>query len=242
VTGRIQSLATLGLMSVLAAGFGLWSAFSGPNNADIELHDAAANTLAASGFVETIQLSSSQLTPGATTSIDYQAPDRFRIVESAREDGGRVVTTPLVTQIGSECWVASTSPGGPSGQGECAQTSGSDPLDVLTDLEHTSDVAIQAGDYTIGQKDLFPFVRAILGPLAAVFKSGTVDVKIDGSYVSLVHLHLAEGPNPAQSGPAVDYFIRFTDVGSAPPVVRPASGPATTPTTALAPTPTTLAG
>jgi hypothetical protein len=257
-TGRVQSLATIGLVSVLAGGFGLWSAFSGPNVFEVQLHDAAANTLAASGFVETLQLtytgsnqessSISHHTPVLTESIDYQAPDRFRVVESERDNRGKAKAELQVTQIGSECWFEL---GGQSGDEGC-QTSGSDVLDVLQDLEHTSKATLSGGVYTLDLKDSPQFLSGVFGPVATIFKGLSVEVRLDGSYVSSVHIGIDAGPAPSEAGLGIGVVIRFTQVGSESPVVRPAGAPSPTATTFPAPvapittpttsTPSTLAG
>src|ERR1700722_17213734 len=252
MTSRIQSFATLGLMSLLAAGFGLWSAFTGPKIADVQLHDAAANTLAASGFVETFQFTAtvassasaaggsvspggavSHQTSGSTTTIDYQAPNRFRVVEVERDNDGKTQTDVRLTQIGSACWVArAPNRRGPAvGQSECAPTSGPDLLNILRDLEHASNVTLRGGVYTLDPKNTSQFLSAMFAPFGALFKSHSVEVRTDGSYLSWMHFQLGEGPGTAPSGLGIDVVLRFTDVGSAPPVIRPAGAPGPTATT-----------
>ncbi len=251
MTGRLQSFATLGLLSVLAAGFGLWSAFSGPQVADVQLHDAAANTLAASGFVETLQSTAGATTTTSsspTTTIDYQAPDRFAVVGSYQENGGKGRTELRFTQIGSACWEgpAAENPGAPSVQSVCAPTSGSDLLNVLRDLEHASTDTLRGGVYTLDQKDSPQFVSDFLGPFATIVNGLPVEVRIDGSYVSWVHFVLTVRSGPSEGDHYASVTIRFTNVGTALPVIRPAAEPPPTATTARAtpttPTPTTLGG
>jgi hypothetical protein len=249
VTGRIQSFATLGLMSVLAAGFGLWSAFSGPKIADVQLHDAAANTLAASGFIETFQSSATATISSSapTTTIDYQAPDRFVVVESYEVNGSKARTELRITQIGSACWEepAAENPGSPSVQVVCAPTGGSEFLSVLRDLERTSNVTLRGGVYTLDQKDSPRFVNDILGPFGTILKGQAIEVRTDGSYVSWLYFAFTEASDPSNGSPGLYVVIRFADVGSAPNVVRPAGEPTPTATTAAAlptSTSTTLAG
>jgi hypothetical protein len=266
MTGRFQSYASLGLLSVLAAGFGLWSAFSGPQNAAVQLHAAAANTLAASGFVETFQ-SIPTATPAKssepTTTIFYQAPDRFATVGSYEVNGSKVPTELRMTQIGSVCWEepAADNPGAPSAENICTPSGSSQFLGVLQDLEDASGVTLRGGVYSVDQQDTEPFVRGVFGPFAKLFKGQSVEVRTDGSYVSWLHIVLDIRSGRLAGHPFERVVIGFRDVGTAPAVVRPAPepSPATTvapttastnagpptlapPTTLTASTPTTLAG
>jgi hypothetical protein len=89
-------------------------------------------------------------------------------------------------------------------------------------------------------------VSYLYGPFSKLFKGQAVKVGIDGSYVSWVHFVLTAGSGKSAGDPYESISISFKDVGSAPPVIRPASGPAPTattiPATPTTSTPTTLAG
>jgi hypothetical protein len=237
MTGRFQSFSSLGLLSVLAAGFGLWSAFSGPKIAAVQLHAAAANTLAASGFVETFQFiptATPTKSSAPTTTIYYQAPDRFGTVGSYEVNGSKVPTELRMAQIGSACWEepAADSPGAPSAESSCVPSGNSQFLSVLQDLEDASGVTLRGGVYSVDQQDTGPFVRGVYGPFAKFFKDQSVEVRTDGSYVSWLRIVLDIGSGRLAGHPYESIVIRFMGVGTAPPVVRPATEPGPTATTA----------
>ena len=258
MTGGLQSFASLGLLSVLAAGFGLWSALSAPQVAAVQLHVAAANTLAASGFVETVQ-SMPTATPAKssapTTTLYYQAPDRFTTVGSYEVNGSKVLTELRMTQIGSACWEepAADNPAAPSEESFCAQSGSSEFLSVLQDSKTHLVSRFEAAFTRSTNKTRSLLCRAVYGPFAKLFKGQSVEVRTDGTYVTWLHIVLDFGSGRLAGHPYESVVIGFTDVGTAPPVVRPAPEPSTAttvaPTTAstnagpptLAP-PTTLAG
>ena len=198
-----------------------------------------SNTLAASGFVETIQLTpiaTPPQPPAPATTIDYQAPDRFVTVASYEVNGSKVPTELRMTQIGSACWEepAADNPAAPSVQSVCAQSGTSEFLSVLQDLEHASNAPLRDGVYTLDQQDRSQFVRDVYGPFAKLFKVQTVEVRTDGTYVTWIHIVLVFGSGRVVGDPYESFVIRFEEVGTAPPVVRPAPEPSTA--TTVAPT------
>jgi len=50
-SSRYLSIASVALVAVLSAGIGIWSGLSGPNVADAQVHQAAANLAAAEANV-----------------------------------------------------------------------------------------------------------------------------------------------------------------------------------------------
>ena len=100
-----MSLATLGVLCALSAGGGVWSALTGPRVADVQLHDAASNTVSASSFVVTLDAKIKQTTSGSfgspttgssaplneitssSETIVYEAPDRVSVKDSVEVNG-----------------------------------------------------------------------------------------------------------------------------------------------------------
>ena len=232
LAGRWTSFASLGFLGVASAAFGLWSGLSGPRVADVQLHDAVSNTLAAQRFVATFQLAF-QSPPGSSASgstayssslrlarivIDYQAPDRAVMSASAPPARGSAT----VTQIGSSCWVAST----PSGlrvtvAPDCVADSIRNFLSSVLSLTSSIDVDLKNGLYTLsisgdrlfGNSGANSASQARLG-------SAHVEVRLNGEFVDWIHVTF-----PSSFG-RVEESIQFKDIGTAPPIMRP-SGPPT---------------
>jgi hypothetical protein len=261
VAGRGTTFATLGFLGAASLAFGLWSGLSGPRVADVELHDAVSNTLAASGFVATIQITedrASAISPGSPAYssnlvfggivVDYEAPDS-EIVSSAASSGHKTVR---ITEIGSSCWVT----GAPSGPGvslasDCSLDSIQTVLSSIEELRTTTDVALKGGVYVLSLSDSRKFAAASNGssasdPLQYVGRA-RVEIQLNGGFIDWINL-IVPG--------SIGALLRFTDVGTEPPIKPPPGQPLVlhgreptpTPTTAVLPTtpptstPTTLAG
>ena len=61
-------------------------------------------------------------------------------------------------------------------------------------------------------------------------KNLVVQIRIDGSNVSWEHISFSESQSSSSGSDSVsfDLIVRFTQIGSAPPVVRPAGPPTST--------------
>src|SRR5580698_239321 len=120
VPGRLMTLASLGVLGALTAGFGVWSALTGPPVAVVQLHDAADNTIAAPSFRATLDGTISVSFSGATAAQGesdviresgiFQAPDRTFVNASnvATISGVSRRTQIEWTQIGDSCWHVAT--------------------------------------------------------------------------------------------------------------------------------------
>ncbi len=243
-----MSLATLGVLCALSAGGGVWSALSGPRVADVQLHDAASNTLAASSFVATVTAKIDEITSGSFGSptaggavpqnlsstsketIVYQAPDRV-LVKDSSESNGTSEPTAVETQIGSSCW----QPASESGEQEqCQANAVSTFLEIVRVLKKTSKVAYGNGTYRLTSADSLNFLNDALGGTGGgpVPKDLLVQVRIEGSYISWEHITFTQNEaGVAGTGSislSVDIVATFTHFGTAPPVVRPAGPPTST--------------
>jgi hypothetical protein len=246
VAGRGTAFATLGFLGVASLAFGLWSGLSGPRVADVELHDAVSNTLAASGFVATIQITedrASATSPGSPayssnlvfggTVVDYEEPDS-EIVSSLAPFGHR---TMRITEIGSSCWVT----GVPSGPGvslatDCSLDSIQTVLSSIEDLRATTDVALKGGVYALSPSDSRKFVAASYGssgsnPVQYVGPA-RVEIRLNGGFIDWINL-IVPG--------SIGALLRFTDVGTEPPIKRPPGPPLVLPAREPTPTATTAA-
>jgi hypothetical protein len=248
-----MSLATLGLLLALSAGFGVWSALTGPRDADVQLHDAASNTAAASSFVATLDSTIKETLVGSpvaggssglqsetsktTETVDYQAPDRVKVKETTHtSSAGGTVTIGLV-QIGTSCWQTPSEPSEPS---DCQASAVPMFLDLVSGLEKSSNVTLHDGTYKLNAADgrryiLTDFLDGSSGVTAPSKES--VQIRIDGSNVVWELLSFAttepSGGTSANGQPemvavSLDIVARFTQIGSAPPVVRPTGAPTST--------------
>jgi hypothetical protein len=231
VAGRGVSFATLGFLGVASVAFGLWSGLSGPKIADVQLHDAVSNTLAAPGFVATFQLvfqnqSGSSATGSTAYSsslrlgrivIEYRAPDRAVMSASAPPAKGSA----SITQIGSSCWVAST----PSSLRvtlvpACVVDSIRNFMSSVRSLTSSTDVDLKNGLYTsslsgdrlFGNSGGNSSAQARLG-------SARVEVRLSGDFVDWIHVAFPSGFG------RVEESIQFEDVGTAPAIMRPSGAP-----------------
>jgi hypothetical protein len=252
VQGRALSLATLGLLLVLSAGAGVWSALTGPRDADVQLHDAASNTAAASSFVATLDstikesLIGSSVAGGSsgvqsetsktTETVDYQAPDRVKVKETTQTSPSTADGTGVIdlVQIGTSCWETPADPSEPS---DCQASAIPMFLDLVSGLEKSSKVTLHSGTYKLDSSDSKHFILTDFldgsGGVTALSKA-SVQIRIDGSNVVWEHLSFAttepSGGTSANGQPemisvSLDIVARFTQIGSAPPVVRPTGAP-----------------
>ena len=241
-----MSLATLGVLCALSAGSGVWSALTGPRVADVQLHVAASNTVAAASFVATVNAKIKETTSGSLGSptvggsapqtqistsketIVYQAPDRVQVKESSAINGQSTPETEE-TQIGSSCWESASL----SGQHQQCQTNAvSMFLEIVRELEKTSKVTYRAGTYDLTPADSLTFLNDALGGTGGgpPPKNLVVQVRIQGSNVSSEHISFTEAEAGVSGSGSIsliaDIDATFTHIGSAPPVARP-SGPPT---------------
>jgi hypothetical protein len=239
VRGQFSVFMVLGLLTALSAGGAVWSAVTGPNDADVQLQDAAANTVAASSMVVDASLKMF-LSLGAGSSgaggspvaenltinetVDYQAPDRIFATASEVGSLAQGVDQPTElreTQIGSSCWEY----GSPITGGGCSAGAIAQFFSIVRSLEHASGVTFEDGSYHLSPSASETLFNDIGG------SGGSASSGPTGSYSAEVQLqggvilseYITEG-GPAGTGTKID--VRISEVGSAPPVVRP-SGPPT---------------
>jgi hypothetical protein len=224
VAGRGITLATLGFLGAASLGFGLWSGLSSPRIADVQLHDAVANTLAASGFAVTLQnifeasAPVAPSTPAYSSNVElgrivlyYEAPDSA--VLSEVDPSGH--TTLRVTEIGSSCWVTGVSRPGVTISPECYLASVKTFLSSIGELESTTDVTVEDGVYVLSPSDSRKFVSRGDSPGTQLLTPVRLEVHLKGDFVDWIR---QVGPGP------IGEYLGFTDVGTAPPIMRP-SGP-----------------
>jgi hypothetical protein len=259
VQGRLVSLATLGVLVALSAGGGIWSALSGPRVADVQLHDAASNTVAAPSFVATLNATIKESLNGPPPSgssgpqsqttttketVTYQAPDRVMVKESeaATPASSQGSTQTDLVQIGSSCWVPASELGGTAAAPTCNASDITMFLDLVSGLEKTSSVTRRGdGTYELDLADSRRFILTdFLGGSGGITtpENAKVEIRIDGSNVVWEHLSFDStepsgaaaptGGKPETISVSLDLVARFTQIGSAPPVVRPAGAPTAT--------------
>ena len=222
-SGRDLSLGSVALVAVLSAAVGIWSGLSGPKVADVQVHQAAANLAAASSFVVNIDETVSEIGTSEQAKIDevvhYQAPDRQWAVQTIRSSQSESVKT--ITQIDASCWIHSTGPAPPF---TCQRTSLQSLLGSLRALEKPTGVTNVAGTYAFSAKDSAAIISSVSGGQA--FGMPAVEVRITGAVISWEHISL----DTSESGASIliDEVIRFSQVGSGPPVVAPHGPPTET--------------
>lgn len=205
-------------MSVLAAGFGLWSAFTGPKIAEVAVHQAAADTVNAPSFVATMYISVARepdgLSQGGTIveSVDYEAPDRVFSSTTVKE--GAETSRATTTQIGSSCWESD-----PADAGPCQASAIPQFLKVLSDLEKVHGVSFENGTYVLssseGRKYLIKSFGSSSSSSAQALSGVHVKIRLTGDRISTV----------AFTEAGTSFKMKFSQVGSAPPVVRPSGSP-----------------
>ena len=230
-----MSLATLGVLCTLSAGGGVWSALTGPRVADVQLHVAASNTVAAASFVATVDAKINETESGSLGSptvggtapqtrisssketIVYQAPDRVLVKESSAINGQSAPDTEE-TQIGSSCWQSASASGQ---QQQCQANAVSMFLEIVRVLEKTSKVSYRDGKYQLTAADSLTFLNDALGGTGGgpAPKNLVVQVRIDGSNVSSEHISFTEGESEGAGSPSIsltaDIDATFTEIGSA---------------------------
>jgi hypothetical protein len=246
--GRLVSLATLGVLVALSAGGGVWSALSGPRVADVQLHDAASNTLAAPSFVVTLDatvreaLNGSAQPEAQTTStserVDYQAPDRVTVNESTKvtpaSSQGNTETD--LVQIGSSCWEPASEVAQSSAAPACQASDIPMFLSLVGGLDKTSNVTQTSGMYELDAADSKHFILTdFLGGSGGTLtpENAKVQIRIQGSDVVWEHLSFdsteSDPGSPTQTiSVTLDLVARISQIGSAPPVLRPKGAPTST--------------
>jgi hypothetical protein len=241
VRGQLSVFLVLGVLTVLSLGGAAWSAFTGPKVADVQLHEAAANTVAASSMV-VVQHATIKIAlptqPGSTggtaenetetisETVDYQAPDRIR-ASSTETGAGSEATAPVTsteTQIGDACWTNV-----PAGDDtSCTAKAISSFFTVVSGLEQATDVTERGGTYFLSPKASASVVQAMDGGQGnSVFGTASgdsIEARITGDTISWEQVNIDSTGSTA--GTSVDIVITYSDIGSAPPVETP-SGPPT---------------
>jgi hypothetical protein len=227
-SGRLLSVASIGLMSLLAAGFGLWSAFTGPKIAVVQLRDAAANTANAANFEVTLQIRqtppSSQSSP-STETIVYQAPNRVYISDKA--DVGGITQAEAETQIGSSCW---TTPPTQSAFGTCNSKSIGDFLQLVKVLETASGVTLSNGTYSLSRAAADRYLVKGLGTSSIANSTQDriqVKIRLRGDSIHTIDLTI-QNLSGGATAPGLDFLITFPFVGTAAPVATPTGAPTST--------------
>jgi hypothetical protein len=232
IAGRGVSFATLGFLGAASLAFGLWSGLSGPRAADVQLHDAVADTLAAPGFVVTLEptaVSSASGSPAYSSTfgqgrivVDYEAPDDE--VLTTFDSAGHIEIR--ITEIGSSCWVTGASSGATVAP-DCASDSVQSFLSQIGELKSTTGATIENGVYVLSPSDSRKFAEDNSGSSASSQGSNAVQlgtparleirIRLNGNFVDWIY-EIAPGSFGADA--------QFADIGTAPPIVRP-SGPPT---------------
>lgn len=256
-----MSIATVGVLGLLSAGGGIWSGLTGPRIADVQLRDAASNTVAEPSFVATVNATIKETSsgtpfgspasggssiPASQTStsketVVYQAPDRVDVKVSSEAPGsGQSPNETDLIQIGSSCWQPPSQLSASSGPQPCQASSISMFLELVRGLEKSSSVTQRDGMYDLSPADGRRFlVDAFLGgsSVGVAPKNVSVQVRIQGSDVVWEHLSFgstqplglgASGGKAQTITVTFDLVARITQIGSAPPIVRPAGPPTST--------------
>jgi hypothetical protein len=231
---------------------------TGPKVADAALHVAAASTVAAPSLLATVQTSFGVNFGGASSvagsgppntvtkvkeTIDYQAPDRVLVNESGSSSAGgsSTPTVDRLTQIGSSCWETPPAPGS-LGQQACNNSAISGFFNIVQSLESASGVSFRDGTYYLSRSASLRVINSIGGTgnelTSADVKSVSVQAQVHGdsiSWESLSYTVSESAPAGIGSAPgggafeeSVQIAVRFTEIGSAPPVNRPAGPPTST--------------
>jgi hypothetical protein len=239
VRGQLSVFLVLGLLTLLSLGGAAWSAFTGPKVADVQLQEAAANTVAASSMVVVqhatikIALPTQAGSTGGTAetetiseTVDYQAPDRIQATstESGSGSGATAPVTSTETQIGDACWTNA-----PAGDDtSCSAKAISSFFTVVSGLEKATDVTDRGGTYFLSPGASGSVVQAMDGGQGnSVFGPASgdlVEARIVGDTISWEQVRIDSAGSAA--GTSVTIVITYSDIGSAPPVETP-SGPPT---------------
>jgi len=240
---------------------------SSPRVYDIQLRVAAANTASASSFIANLDLTfasaSSESLPELSPPVSehtvirlqgtfyYQAPNRIQIRESFSSPGTGKFTI-RETQIGGSCWRSYQSTPARGGGLGCDKNAVPNVLSFLSQLERASDVNFRDGGYYLSRRDGVAFVQAAIPGLLSqdgFFGVATQDLvmetRIKGSTISWQRLSFSGPvtgtPSFAQINASLDLVVRYSDIGSAPAVVRPGGPPTNSAASQVPPPATTLA-
>jgi len=217
VAGQVATLAVLAALGVLSLGGAAWSVATSPKVFDVQLHDAAANTAAASSFVANLDLvltvsgnagslSGAAGSPSAEREVltlrgtlDYQAPNRVHVIESLSSVPGSALSfhESEVTQIGSSCWQESPArQSGTSATTTCNPKALANFLQFLHALGGTTHVSNRGGTFYLAHRDGLRFLTAALPSVLAggqfsgsVTNNVSVAARISGSTISWEHVH-----------------------------------------------------
>jgi hypothetical protein len=238
VQGQSFVFGVLGLLAVFTAGGAAWSAATGPHVADAQVRVAAANTAAAPSFMmdldATIVEEASGTSIGPNTvlkdneKIVYQAPNRLMLTDSESQGAGSVTQVSHLTQIGADCWYS-----GPGGTAQaklnCLTDFGPDLLKFPSGLEEASGVSHAGGEYVLSPSGSLDLLRTLFGRVQFVAGATSIKVQIKGSTISEEDLsfEVAIAENGISQGlqEKIEYDLRFADVGTAGPIVRPSEPP-----------------
>jgi hypothetical protein len=238
VRGQLSVFLVLAVLTVLSLGGAAWSAFTGPKVAEVQLQEAAANTVAAPSLVADIQLSI-KLDTGSlggsglnqngdetiSEDVDYQAPDRLSgtTKDSGTGAGGVSSTSATLTQIGSSCW---SNPAGDS-DSECDKNPAADFFEPVSGLEKAPDVTDRDGTYYLSPAASEAVVNGTTGQggtsLSVPASDYSVEARISGDTISWEQLTVKSSSESGNSD--IDIVVTFSQVGSAPPVRTPAGPP-----------------
>jgi hypothetical protein len=223
VSGRNISLGSVALVAVLSGAASIWSGLSGPKVADVQVRQAAANLVAASSFVVTIDETQAVLGTDQQAQVvqvvDYQSPDRQSSVQTITSGTTRSVRK--IVQVGSSCWIQSTGPGDSL---PCVSNGAERLLAPIKKLESISDVTNVGGTYVLSPT---ASARAISSEVSGItIGQAMLKVRISGDAISTEQVSL----NASVQGATImiNEAITFSRVGNGPPVVAPAGPPTAT--------------
>ncbi len=222
--GRHLSLGSVGLLALLTAAAGLWSALTGPRIADVQLHQATANLIAASSFTAVVDETESVIGTSEQVHIhevlDYVAPDRQMVTREITE--GRLTGGGTLTQIGGSCWIHNT---GPFTRSVCNRAAFQAFLDHLRQLEHSTDVSDNGGTYFLTPPDSSRWILADV-PGNRMIGMAEVEARIDGETLSSVRVSF----DASLSGASVLVYetLQFAAIDHGPAIVTPAGPPTST--------------
>jgi hypothetical protein len=216
----------LGLLTALTAGFAAWSGVSGPANADVQVHAAAANVLAAPSLVIAVTSKVSILAGDSAESstlnetIDYQSPDRLYVSASASNLGAGSSAssgTAHETQIGASCWESGFAAGSSCSAGDIHSF-----FSVVRDLEKAKGVRYDNGTYFLSGSASEALITDGLSGGPAPSGVYSVELRVQGDVISWEQLSVAK---TAATVPSELIVLRFEDVGHGPAVKRPPGPP-----------------
>jgi len=255
IAGQVATLTTLGALAILTGGAVAWSLATSPNVADVRVETVAANTAAASSFVETMTLTLNSGDGGASQGFgsslrlrtvaifDYNATDRVEMTTGPSAPVSNEYVK--ATQIGLSCWVSVSATQGSKArsnrQGRCPAKLTTEVLQPLLELEDVKGVEVRGGAYQLTGKDLEymgrePELKAVSQLFTGLRLSAIVEVEAQGTMVSSIDVSLESSGSTrsvdATGSVDIGLTVQFTDIGTAPVVRRPAGHFASTTTIA----------